>query len=84
MYRRDPLMPAAALLPLCDTAGGGRLPLEHSPGPLRPFSATLGVVPIQCGKHDTTATKWDETETKPTNRDGREDPDTSTIPRTDT
>jgi hypothetical protein len=50
MYRRDPLMPVAALLPLCDTAAGGRLPLEHSPGPLRPFSATLGVVPIQCGE----------------------------------
>jgi hypothetical protein len=80
----DPLISSAVLLPLSDTACGGRLPLKHVPGALRPFSATLGVVPIQCGKHDTTGTKWDERKTEETNRDGRIDTDTVTIPRTDT
>ncbi|MGH4017583.1 MAG: hypothetical protein ACRDSL_27405 [Pseudonocardiaceae bacterium] len=84
MFHADPLMPSAALLPLADTRCGGRLPIEHVPGSLRPFSATLGVVPIECGKHDTTATRWDETKTEETNRDGRIDVDTVTIPRTDT
>jgi len=84
MFRADPLMPSAALLPLADTRCGGRLPIEHVPGSLRPFSATLGVVPIECGKHDTTATRWDEKKTEETNRDGTVDIDTVTIPRTDT
>lgn len=84
MFDADPLMPSAALLPLADTICGGRHPMRHVPGDLRAFSATLGVVPAQCGKHDTTATKWDEKKTSETNRDGRIDSDTVTIPRTDT
>jgi hypothetical protein len=80
----DPLMPSAALLPLCDSPGGGRFALHHEPGSVRPYSATLGVVPVRLGKHDTTATKWDEQKTTETSADGQEDPDTVTIRHTDT
>ena len=38
----------------------GKRPVEHVPGSLRPLSATLAVVPIECGKHDTAASKWDK------------------------
>jgi hypothetical protein len=47
----------AALLPLSDTRGGD-IPLAGTPGSLRPLSAAPGIVPIECGKHDTTATRW--------------------------
>jgi hypothetical protein len=84
MVASDPLVPPFSLLPLTDTCGGGQRPIEHVPGPLRPFSATLAVVTIQCGKHDTTATRWDKTEATERSRDGVVDPDTVVIPRTDT
>jgi len=84
MVASDPLVPPSALLPLADTRGGGQRPVEHVPGSLRPFSATLAVVPIHCGKHDTTATKWDKTEETERSRDGVVEPDTVVIPQTDT
>jgi hypothetical protein len=84
MVASDPLVPHSALLPLADTCGGGQRPVEHVLGSLRPFSATFAVVPIQCGKHDTTATKWDKTEETESSRDGVVVPDTVTIPQTDT
>ena len=81
---RDPLMPSTALLPLTDTRRGGQVPIAHEPEPLRPFSATLAVVPIECGKHDTTATKWDETTETERSTDGVVEPDTLTETKTDT
>lgn len=84
MVASDPLVPPAALLPLADTRGGGQRPIEHVPGSLRPFSATLAVVPIRCGKHDTTATRWDKTEETERSRDGVVEPDTVVIPQYDT
>lgn len=84
MILPDPLVPPAALLPLSDTRSGGQRPLHHAPGTLRPYSASLAVVPLQCGKHDTTATKWDKTEATEESKDGVVVPDTVTIPQTDT
>lgn len=80
----DPLSTPAALLPLSDTRTGGQRPVEHVPGLLRPFAATLAVVPIVHGKHNTTATKWDETKPTQDCKDGVVVPDTVTIPHTDT
>jgi len=50
----DPLFPSVALLPLSDTQGG-QTPLAGTPGPLRPLSAALGIVPIECGKLESTS-----------------------------
>jgi len=79
----DPLFPSVALLPLSDTRGG-QLPLVGSPGSLRPLSAALGVVPIECGKHDTIASRWWEEDATETTDDGVVKPDTVRILRTDT
>lgn len=84
MIPPDPLVPPTTLLPLSDTRTGGQRPLHHAPGPLRPYSASLAVVPLQCGKHDTTGTKWDKTEQTQESKDGVVIPDTVTIPQTDT
>ena len=83
MIASDPLVPPSALLPLADTRAGGQRPVEHVPGSLRPFSATLAVVPIPCGKHHTTATRWDKTEATERSRDGVVEPDTVVIPQID-
>lgn len=79
----DPLFPLIALLPLSDVRGG-QLPLVGTPGPVRPLSAALGVVPIECGKHDTTASRWWEDDATETTDDGVVKPDTVRIMRTDT
>lgn|GEM_PF-1753765 len=87
MVRIDPLMPSAALLPLCGTRSGGTIPPPHRSGALRPFSATLAVAPLECGKHDTTATKWDKDQATQTGGDGKDSPpkpDTVKIPQYDT
>ncbi|MGH3814421.1 MAG: hypothetical protein ACRDUV_18535 [Pseudonocardiaceae bacterium] len=57
MTTSDPLYPATMLLPM-GTPGGVRILVPDTPGPLRPFAATLGV-PSRSDdkKHDTTATK---------------------------
>lgn len=85
--RTDPLLPSAALLPLCGTRSGGTIPPLHQFGPLRPFSATLAIRPLERGKHDTTATKWDKEEETQSSGDGQDSPpkpDTVKIPQYDT
>ncbi len=79
----DPLFPSVALLPLSDVRGG-QLPLVGKPGSLRPLSATLGVVPIEFGKHDTTASRWWEDDPTEKADDGTVVPDTVRVLRTDT
>jgi hypothetical protein len=84
--RTDPLLPSAALLPQCGTRSGGTIPSLHRSGQLRPYSATLAVTPLECGKHDTTATKWDKSEATQKSGDGKDSPpqpDTITIPQYD-
>lgn len=54
------------------------------PGPLRPLSAALGIAPIECGKHDTTASRWYEEDPTQKSDDGKVVPDTVKILRTDT
>lgn len=79
----DPLFPSAALLPLSDTRGG-HIPLAGTPGLLRPLSASLGIAPIECGKHDTTASRWYEDDPTQKSDDGKVVADTVKILRTDT
>ncbi|HEX2299039.1 MAG TPA: hypothetical protein VHH34_11070 [Pseudonocardiaceae bacterium] len=79
----DPLFPPAALLPLSDIRGG-HVPPVGTPGPLRPLSAALGIAPVECGRHDTTATQWYEDDPTQKSDDGKVVSDTITILRTDT
>jgi hypothetical protein len=66
----DPLFPSAALLSLSDPCGV-QIALDHVPGPLRPFSATLGVPrPPDGKKHDTNASKWTVPTKGATSEDG--------------
>jgi len=82
--RPDPLFPAEAFLPLCE-AGGGQHAVPHSPGALRPFAASLGVVAlVEAKKHDTTASRWAETEETERSKDGEVIPDSVTHVYTDT
>lgn len=69
--------------PWSDTRGG-HVPLVGTPGPLRPLSVALGITPVECGKHDTTATKWYEDDPTQKSDDGKVVSDTVTILRTDT
>jgi hypothetical protein len=79
----DPLFPAAALMALSEP-GGVQYPVEHVPGTLRPFAATLGVpAPRDGKKHDTTATRWNETKVQQTSKDGQVVPDSVTVTHTD-
>jgi len=79
----DVLFPARALLPL-SAPGGGQRPLAHLPGPLRPLVASLGVAPLECGKHDTVGTRWIENKSTQKSRDDVVEPDTVPIEHTDT
>lgn len=79
----DPLVPSAALLPLSDTRGGD-VPLSGTPGPLRPLVAALRIAPVECGKHDITASRWYEDDPTQKCDDGRVVPDTVKVLRTDT
>jgi hypothetical protein len=83
LTRQDTLVPVAALLPLCDR-NGGQIPLAGAPGALRPLCAALGVVPIELGKHDTTASRWYEDDPTEKCDDGVVVPDTLKVLRTDT
>jgi len=69
-----PLFPGAALLPL-SAPGGVTYPMEHTPGVLRPYSASLAVAMPPVGKHHTGATR--PATSSPTQRsdDGRVVPD---------
>jgi len=53
-------------------------------GPVRPFAATLGVRPIELGKHDTKASKVTKIEATKQNLDNKEVPDTIQKVETDT
>lgn len=79
----DLLFPTKALLPLSEP-GGGHYLLSHVPGVRRPLSAALGVIPVEAGKHDTTATRWTEDKATQKSRDGVVEPDTVPITHTDT
>lgn len=79
----DVLFPARALLPLT-APGGGQHPVPHVPGAMRPLAAALGVIPAEAGKHDTTATRWNEDKATQKSRDGVVEPDTVSITHTDT
>ena len=81
MIRRDPLFPRAALLPL--TERGGHTPLAHTPGPIRPFSASLAVIPIECGNDETTATHDTEVKQTQYTSDGKMETDAVPIVVTD-
>lgn len=79
----DPLFPSRALLPLCDP-GGVQNTLEHTPGTLRPFAATLGVPRLRDDKkHDTTATRFTQPTNDETSHEGNVVTDTVTDTYTD-
>jgi hypothetical protein len=52
----DPLFPGGVTLPLCEV-GGVQYPLDHRPGNLRPFVATLAVAAPPTAKHHTASTR---------------------------
>jgi hypothetical protein len=79
----DVLFPARALLPL-NARGGSQHPLPHVPAALRPLAAALSVIPVEAGKHDTTASRWTEDKETQKSRDGVVEPDTVSITHTDT
>ena len=81
--RQDALVPAAALLPLSDLRGG-QIPLTGTPGRLRPLCAALAVAPMDCGKHDTTGSRWYEDDPTQKSDDGVVIPDIVKVLRTDT
>ena len=79
----DPLFPSPALLPL-NGPGGVQNTIEHTPGTLRPFVATLGVPRRLDGKkHDTSASKWTEPTNSETSHEGNVVTDTVTDTMTD-
>jgi hypothetical protein len=51
-----PLFSSTALLPLSEP-GGVSYPMEHTPGVLRPYAATLAVPLPRTGRHNTTSTR---------------------------
>ncbi len=79
----DPLFPGGATLPLSE-AGGVRYPLDHRPGQLRPFVATLAVPAPPTAKHHTADTRNTTTTITGPNHDGNEESDTITDTTTDT
>ena len=70
------LLSAADLFPLGEP-GGVSCPIPHTPGPLRPYVATLAVPMPEAGKHSTTSTR--PATSIPTQRsdDGKVYPDTT-------
>ncbi len=65
----DPLFPGGMTLPLC-AVGGVQYPLNHRPGKLRPFVATLAVAAPPTAKHHTASTRNSTTETTYNQPDG--------------
>lgn len=79
----DVVCPGAVTLPLCARTGGVVV-VDHVPGVLRPFSATLGVGALPSGKkHDTTASRWKEKQHSQTSKDGKIATDTVEVLHTD-
>lgn len=72
-----PLFSSSALLPLSE-AGGVSYPVHHSPGPLRPYSATLAVPMPVTGKHNTSSTRPATSISTQRSEDGRVVPDSTT------
>lgn len=79
----DPLFPGSLTLPLCE-AGGVQYPLDHQPGKLRPFVATLAIAAPPTAKHHTAGTRNSTSTKTGPNRDGGEESDTITDTTTDT
>jgi hypothetical protein len=79
----DPLFPGSGTLPL-SAAGGVQYPIDHQPGSLRPFVATLAVAAPTTAKHHTGDTRNSTSTTTGPNRDGGEESDTITDTTTDT
>ncbi len=78
----DPIAPRAAFLPL--TEANGYVPLAHTPGSIRPFAATLAVVPVLSGGDQTSATRDNEVKQTQRSSDGKMETDAVTIVVTDT
>ena len=75
MSQTDPVLPARPLLPL-GTPTGVVPTVEHQPGRLRPFSATLGrPMPVEGKKHDTVSTAPPTSMSTQQSRDGQVLPD---------
>ncbi|HSV67486.1 MAG TPA: hypothetical protein VLJ59_16470 [Mycobacteriales bacterium] len=73
----DILFPASSLLPLAERGDGAYTPEIHVPGPLRPLSASLGVVvPIEAGKHATKRSRVTKAVPTEVSDDGNVVPDT--------
>lgn len=71
----DPLFPGGLTLPLCEI-GGVQYTLDHEPGNLRPFVATLAVTAPPTGKHHTGNTRnstTEETYNQPDGEGGKSD-----------
>jgi hypothetical protein len=79
----DPLFPGGVTLPLCEI-GGVQYPLDHEPGNLRPFVATLAVAAPPTAKHHTASTRNSTTTITGPNRDGGEESDKISDTTTDT
>lgn len=79
----DPLFPGNVTLPLCEV-GGVQYPIDHRPGNLRPFIATLAVTAPPTAKHHTTSTRNSTTTITGPNRDGSEESDKISDTTTDT
>lgn len=79
----DPLFPGSMTLPLCEV-GGVQYSLDHQPGSLRPFVATLAVAAPPAAKHHTASTRNSTSTKTGPNRDGSEETDTITDTTTDT
>jgi len=65
----DPLFPGGMTMPMCEV-GGVQYPLEHRPGKLRPFVATLAVSAPPAAKHHTASTRNNTSDTTYNQPDG--------------
>lgn len=79
----DPLFPGSMTLPMCE-AGGVQYPLDHRPGNLRPFVATLAIAAPPAAKHHTASTRNNTSTITGPNHDGGEESDKITDTTTDT
>lgn len=70
-----PLFAPSALLPMGEP-GGVAYPMQHTPGELRPFGASLAVPMPQAGKHSTDSTSPATKQATQRSDDGKVYPDT--------
>jgi hypothetical protein len=64
------LVSPSALLPMSE-AGGVAYPMQHTPGVLRPFGASLAVAMPQAGRHSTDSTAPRTTQRTERSDDGK-------------